>query len=146
MHDWKDKLARVESPIRTVNDADRPGVRIGVALRNANGLFLKRTLKHAQLVDTQGVGSIELLRSGKVDIAAGSRDALLAIQEKLSGYRLLEDRFFAVGQAIALPRGGASGLAYANAFVEEIKGSGVVAQAIARHSVRSVNVAPPAKR
>ena len=53
-------------------DADRPDVRIGVGLRNATGLFLKRTLKHAQLVGTQGVGAIELLRSGKVDIAVGS--------------------------------------------------------------------------
>ena len=139
-------LVPVDSPIRTVADADRPGVRIGVGLRNATGLFLKRTLKYAELVGTQGVGAVELLRSGKVDIAAGSRDGLLVVQEKLSGYRLLDDRYNAVGHAIALPRGRASGLPYVNAFVEEIKGSGVVAQAIAKHSIRGINVAPPATR
>jgi polar amino acid transport system substrate-binding protein len=139
-------LVPVDSRIRTVADADRPGVRIGVGIRNATGLFLKRTLKQAQLVGTQDVGVIELLRSGKVDVAAGSRDALLVVQENLSGYRLLDDRFNAVGHAIALPRGRASGLAYVNSFVEEIKGSGVVAQAIARHSIKGISVAPPATR
>jgi polar amino acid transport system substrate-binding protein len=139
-------LVPADSPIRTVADADRPGVRIGVGLRNATGLFLKRTLKYAELVGTEGVGAVELLRSGKVDIAAGSRDGLLVVQEKLSGYRLLDDRFNAVGHAIALPRGRASGLVYVNAFVEEIKGSGVVAQAIAQHSIRGINVAPRTTR
>jgi polar amino acid transport system substrate-binding protein len=139
-------LVPVESPIRTVADADRPGVRIAVGLRNATGLFLKRSLKHAELVGTQGIGAMELLRSGKVDIAAGTRDALLVIQEELGGYRLLEDRFNAVGHSIALPRERASGLPYVNTFVEEIKGSGAVAQAIAQHSIRGISVAPPASR
>ena len=80
----------------------------------------------------------------KVNIA--SRNSLLTVQERLSGYRLLDEGFDPVRHAIALPRGRESGLAFAAGFVKDIKASGVVAAAIARYSMRGINVAPAATR
>lgn len=139
-------LVPVNSPIHTVADADRSGIRIGVGIENATGLFLSRTIKRAQLVNVADTNAIELLGAGKADIYAGSRNNLLTVQEKLSGYRVLDEGFDPVGHAIALPRGRELGLAYIKAFVEEVKASGVVAAAIARHSMRGINVAPAATR
>ena len=136
-------LVPVNSPIHTLADADRNGVRIGVGIESATGLFLSRTIKRAQLVNGNAT---ELLGTGKADIYASSRNLLLTVQEKLSGYRLLDEGFDPVRHAIALPRGRELGLAYIKAFVEEIKASGVVAAAIARHSMRGINVAPAATR
>jgi polar amino acid transport system substrate-binding protein len=136
-------LVPVNSPIHTLADADRSGVRIGVGIESATGLFLSRTIKRAQLVNGNAT---ELLGTGKADIYASSRNLLLTVQEKLSGYRLLDEGFDPVRHAIALPRGRELGLAYIKAFVEEIKASGVVAAAIARHSMRGINVAPAATR
>jgi polar amino acid transport system substrate-binding protein len=136
-------LVPVNSSIHTLADADRSGVRIGTGLDSTTGLFLSRTIKHAQLVNGNAT---ELLSSGKADIYAASRNLLLTVQERLSGYRLLDEGFDPVRHAIALPRGRESGLAYIKAFVEEIKASGVVAAAIARHSMRGINVAPAATR
>lgn len=136
-------LVPVNSPIHTLADADRSGVRIGVGIESPTGLFLSRTIKRAQLVNGNAT---ELLGTGKADIYASSRNLLLTVQEKLSGYRLLDEGFDPVRHAIALPRGRELGLAYIKAFVEEIKASGVVAAAIARHSMRGINVAPAATR
>src|SRR2546425_7305588 len=42
------------SPIRSVADVDREGVRIAVTEQSAYGLFLSRSVKHARLVLTKG--------------------------------------------------------------------------------------------
>jgi polar amino acid transport system substrate-binding protein len=136
-------LVPVNSPIHTLADADRSGVRIGTGLESTTGLFLSRTIKRAQLVNGNAT---ELLSTGKADIYAASRNSLLMVQERLSGYRLLDEGFDPVRHAIALPRGRESGLAFVAGFVEDIKASGVVAAAIARHSMRGISVAPAATR
>jgi polar amino acid transport system substrate-binding protein len=136
-------LVPVNSSIHTLADADRSGVRIGTGLESTTGLFLSRTIKHAQLVNGNAT---ELLSTGKADIYAASRNLLLSVQERLSGYRLLDEGFDPVRHAIALPRGRESGLAFVAGFVEDIKASGVVAEAIARHSMRGIKVAPAATR
>ena len=136
-------LVPVNSPIHALADADRSGVRIGAGLESTTGLFLSRTIKHAQLVNGNAT---ELLSTGKADIYAASRNLLLTVQERLSGYRLLDEGFDPVRHALALPRGRDLGLAYTKAFVEEIKASGAVAATIARHSMRGINVAPAAPR
>ena len=136
-------LVPVNSPIHTLADADQSGVRIGTGLKSTTGLFLSRTIKRAQLVNGN---TTELLSTGKADIYAASRNLLLTVQERLSGYRLLDEGFDPVRHAIALPRGKGSGLAFVAGFVEDIKTSGAVAEAIARHSMRGINVAPAATR
>jgi len=135
------------SAVRTLADADRPGVRIGVGVKNAADLYLTRSLKEAQLVrvaDTLDAG-LELLQSGRADVYAGNNERLLAMREKLGGYRMLEGRYYSVEHAIAVPRGSRAAIGFASAFVEELKSSGVVAEAIGRHALRGVNVAPSAR-
>ena len=46
-----------------------------------------------------------------------------------------------INQAMAMPRGRPAGERYLNAFVEEMKASGFVAQALARHRIEGAAVA-----
>src|SRR5467141_4478263 len=48
-------LVPAGSPIRTIADVDREGVRIAVAAKSAYDLYLSRSLKCAQLVRAQGI-------------------------------------------------------------------------------------------
>jgi polar amino acid transport system substrate-binding protein len=57
---------------------------------------------------------------------------------------MLDGQFTAVQQAIGTPKGRDAGAKYLRAFVEEVKASGLVTQAIARNAVQGVSVAPPA--
>lgn len=133
------------SPIRTIDEVDRPGVRIAVANKAAYDLYLSRTLQHAELVRAEGIpGSYELFVAQKLDALSGLKPRLLMDVERLPGARILDGRFTAIQQGIGTPVARGAAARYLSAFVEEIKSSGLVAQAIARHGVRGVNVAPPA--
>jgi len=57
---------------------------------------------------------------------------------------VLNGQFTAVQQAIGTPKGRDASAAFLRAFVEEVKASGLVAEAISRNGVQGVSVAPPA--
>jgi polar amino acid transport system substrate-binding protein len=133
-------------PYARVTDVDRAGVRIAVSEKSAYDHFLTRNIKQATLVRGAGNSAgLGLVQAGRADVIAGVRQLLLMDQAKLPGSRVLEDRFMVIEQAMGLPKGRDAGLAYAKAFVEEMKASGFVARALEKSGVRGVPVAPPEK-
>jgi polar amino acid transport system substrate-binding protein len=133
------------SPIRSIADVDREGVRIAVSEKSAYELFLSRSVKHARLMRTPGIdASFELFVSQKLEALAGLKPRLLMDVQKLPGSRLLDGQFTAVQQAIGTPKARNAAATYLRAFVEEVKASGFVGQAIARNAVQGVSVAPAA--
>lgn len=138
-------LVPAGSPITSIADVDRPGVRIAVTGRSAYGLWLDRNIKHAQLVRTGTLdSSFEEFVAGKLEVLAGLKPRLLQDIEKLPGARILEGRFTAVQQAIGTAPANKAGAAFLSRFVEETKASGFVQGLIDRHGVRGLSVAPPA--
>ena len=131
------------SPFRTAPEIDRKGIRIAAPARANFELFLGRSLKHAQLVSTQGNdAAFDLLANGKVDALAGLTQGLLDLVGKLPGSRVLNGCFMGVQQSVAVPKGHDAGLVYLRLFVEEVKVSGLVTRAIKRTGARGVSVAP----
>ncbi len=137
-------LVPAGSPIRSVADVDREGVRIAVAEQSAYGLYLSRTIKRARLVLTQGVdASFDVFVAQKLEALAGLKPRLLADVQRLPGSRLLDGQFTAVQQAIGTAKARVAGAGFLRAFVEEVKASGFVAEAISRNNSQGVSVAPP---
>jgi polar amino acid transport system substrate-binding protein len=137
-------LVPAGSPLTTIAEVDRPGVRIAIAARSAYDLFLSRHLAHAELVRAPGLdASYELFAGDRLDALAGLRPRLLQDVEKLPGARILDGRFTAVQQAVGTAKGNEAGAAFLRDFVEEAKASGLVARLIERHGVRGLSVAPP---
>jgi len=135
-------LVPAGSPLMTVADVDRDGVRIAVAARSAYELYLSRTLHHAQLVQADGIeGSFQRFVADRLEALAGLRPRLVSDHEKLPGSRILEGRFTAVQQAIGTPCARPAAAEYLRRFAEEIKAGGLVAEIIARNGVRGVSVA-----
>ena len=140
-------LVPAGSPIRSIAEVDREGVRIAVSEKSAYDLYLSRNIKYARLMRTQGLdGSFNLFVSEKLEALAGLKPRLLLDVQKVPGARLLEGQFTAVQQAIGTPRSRTEAANYLRAFVEDVKASGLVAQAIAKNAVQGVSVAPPAHR
>jgi polar amino acid transport system substrate-binding protein len=138
-------LVPAGSPIRSIAEVDREGVRIAVAEQSAYGLFLARTIRHATLVLTKGLdASFEVFVADKLEALAGLKPRLLTDVQKLPGARVLDGQFTGVQQAIGTHKTREVAARYLRAFVEDVKASGFVAQAIARHAVPGVSVAPPA--
>jgi polar amino acid transport system substrate-binding protein len=134
------------STIRSVADVDREGVRIAVPEQAAYGLYLRRSIKHARLVLTKSnEAAVEAFVADKLEALAGLRPRLLIDVTKLAGARLLDGQFTGVQQAIGTAKSRAAAAEYLRAFVEEVKASGMVAEAISRSGVAGVSVAPLAR-
>lgn len=133
------------SPIQTIEAVDRPGMRIAITERSAYDLYLTRSLKHAELVRDKGFDNVfRRFVDEKLDALAGLRPRLIIDQENLPGSRILEGNFTSVQQAAGTPKGRPAGFEYLRAFIEDVKASGFVAQAIQNNNVRGLTVAPPA--
>ena len=133
------------SPLKTIAEVDRKGVRVAVAEKSAYELYLTRSLKNAELVRIKGPdAAFQQFVADNLDALAGLRPRLVADQEKLPGSRLLAGSFTAVQQAAGTPKGRPAGAKFLRAFIEDIKASGLVAKTIENNSVRGLTVAPPA--
>ena len=138
-------LVPAGSPIASLADVDRPGVRIAVTARTAYGLWLDRNIRHATLVRSDSLdAAFAQFAAEKLDALAGLRPRLLGDVEKLPGARILDGAFTAVQQAIGTDRRNAAAAAFLRGFVEEAKATGLVARLIERHAIRGLSVAPPA--
>lgn len=130
------------SRLITVDEVDSPGVRIGVKLGSGYDLFLTRTLRNATLV--RGTeGTTEFVR-GNLEAAAGVREPMTEFVAAHSKYRLIEDRFMEISQAVgtAKTKRGET-LRFLHDLVEELKATGFVADSL-RRSGQTAQVAPPA--
>ena len=129
-------LVPAGSPIRSVEDVDRPGNRIAVAARSAYDLWLERNIGQAELVRTQGLdGSFETFVERGLEALAGLRPRLVEDLGRLPGSRILDGRFTAVQQAIGVHRSRPEAAGFLAGFVEEAKASGLVESLIRRHGV-----------
>jgi polar amino acid transport system substrate-binding protein len=138
-------LVPAGSALRSVADMDRPGLRIAAVRDHASTLALARIVKHAKLIDAETPdAAFELLRSGRADVWASVRPALLDYAAKLSGSQVLDDSYGANFPALVVPKGRGERLAYASAFVEQAKASGLMQQAIERAGRPGYRVAAPA--
>jgi polar amino acid transport system substrate-binding protein len=133
------------SPIKNIDEVDREGVRIAISGKSAYDLYLIRTLKHAELVRETGADNVfKRFVADKLDALAGLKPRLVIDRENLPGSRILDGRFTAVQQAIGTPKGRPAGAQYLREFAEDIKATGLVAQAIEKNNVRGLTVAPKA--
>jgi polar amino acid transport system substrate-binding protein len=119
------------SPLRTVEDVDRAGVRVAVGHGSAYDLYLTRALKQATVI--------------REPSSAAALDAFLKDQlEAHPDVRVIPGRFMSIEQAMGTPKGRAAGVRYLRQFVEEMKLSGFVAKALALSGQSDAAVAPPA--
>ena len=138
-------LVPAGSPIASMAEVDRPGVRIAVTARSAYDLWLERNIREATLMRTDSIDSaFKRFVDEGLEVLAGLRPRLLTDAETLPGSRILDGQFTAVQQAIGTARANEAGAAFLRGFVEEAKASGLVAGFIQRHKVRGLSVAPAA--
>jgi polar amino acid transport system substrate-binding protein len=137
-------LVRSGSGLKANEEVDRAGTRVVVGEGSAYDLYLSRELKAAsieRIASSQEVVN-HFLATG-AEVAAGVKQQLEADMRGKSGVRLLPGRFMVIRQAMGCPRSrGDEAAAELTRFVEEIKASGFVAEALKRHGIEGAAVAP----
>jgi len=135
-------VVREDSGITTLADVDREHVRIGVNEGSAYDLFLSRTLKRASVV--RGQDGIGVFRRQGLEAGAGIRQPVTDFVARNPGFRMIDERFMQIRQAVGTTRSRAPGtVRYLAAAVEELKASRFIADALRRSGQDSALVAPP---
>ena len=144
-------MVHKDSPLKVIADVDRPGVRIAVGLKSAYDLYLTRTIKNATIVRAPAGGGkamIDMFLNDKLEVAAGVKQPLVAYAKDHPDMRVMDGHFQEIQQAMGMPKKAgedrSAGAAYLRAFVEEMKASGFVAEALKR-SNQTATVAPATK-
>lgn len=138
-------MVHKDSPLKKVEDVDKPGIRIAVGLKSAYDLYLTRTIKNATIVRAEAGGGkamIDMYLRDKLEVAAGVRQPLEDYAKTNPDMRVMDGYFQQIRQAMGVPKGKLDGANYLRAFVDEMKASGFVAEALKR-SGQVAKVAPP---
>ncbi|HLQ93422.1 MAG TPA: ABC transporter substrate-binding protein [Xanthobacteraceae bacterium] len=139
-------MVPVDSPLKTIADVDRAGVRIGVARGSAYDLYLTRTVKNATLVRYSTASlAVPGFIADKLEAVAGVRQPLALFAKTNPNVRVMDGRFQVISEAVGTPLGRDVGARYLKAFVEEMKATGFVAKSLARSNQPDAIVAPPAE-
>jgi polar amino acid transport system substrate-binding protein len=136
-------LVRRDAPITDFSLVDTPGTRVAVGAGSAYDLFLSRELKRASIVRvaTSAAVTDAFLQQG-LEVAAGIRQQLQADAIRHGGLRLIEKPFMVIQQAmgIAWARGEAAAV-YLRGFVDELRASGYIREALTRHGIEGATAA-----
>lgn len=129
------------SPVATIADVDRPGIRVGVMEGSTSAVALPGLLKNASVVRVPNVETvIEMLSARTLDAFATNKSILFEMSDKLSESSVLEGRYGVEQLALGLPKGRESGLPYVREFVAAAVSNGLVKAAVDRAGFRGGNI------
>ncbi len=140
-------LVRNASPLQRNEEVDQAGHRLVVGRGSAYDLYLTRNIKAATLVRAPtSPAVVDMFLAENHEVAAGVKQQLEADAKRVGGVRLLPGRFMVIEQAMGVPKGRLAAQVWLSEFIEEMKATGFVAQALQRHRIEGASVAPPRGR
>jgi len=146
-------LVRADSPLRTVEDADREGVTIGAVRAQTQEIYLSANLKRARvkIVEAQpSQADLErMLGNREVDAFAQNTqraaDAVAAAGSRVP-LRALTGSYVGVEQSFVVKKGDTATAAMLDRFVDELRASGFIRAALDRAQLGTVGVAPARRK
>ena len=130
-------LVAANSPITTIADIQKHGLRIGVTKASTSQGTIPKLLPNATVVPAENYKrGIEMLEHGEIDTYATNKPTLFEMSDQMPGSRILDGRWGEEHLAVAIPKGHEAALEYIQHFVEEVQTSGLVAQTAERAGLR----------
>ena len=132
------------SPIKNLDEVNRQGVRIAGVEGTATFRASTRFAPQATPVTVKGPDeAIALMRAGKADAIALSRESIVALVDALPGSRALDGGFLNSTTAVAVAKSKPAALAFVRDFIEEAKASGLVRRALDGMGLTTSQIPPP---
>ena len=146
-------LVRADSPLRTVEDADRDGVSVGAVRAQTQEIWLSANLKRARvkIVEAQpSQAELErMLGNREVDAFAQNTqraaDAVTAAGPRVP-LRALTGSYVGVEQSFVVKKGDTANAALLDKFVDELRTSGFIRASLDRAQLGTVGIAPARRR
>ena len=146
-------LVRADSPLRTVEDADREGVTIGAVRAQTQEIYLSANLKRARvkIVEAQpSQADLErMIGNREVDAFAQNTqraaDAVAAAGSRVP-LRALTGSYVGVEQSFVVKKGDTTNAAMLDKFVDELRASGFIRASLDRAQLGTVGVVPARRK
>lgn len=136
-------LVPAGSTIQSIDEVNRPGVRI-VAI--ANTTTSRSASRTAPLASVEEVAGVDLMTAraarGEGDAFALSHDSFVGMLPSVPGARVLPGQFQQTGVAVAVPKGRSGAVRLASQLLEDAKASGLVRRALDAAGFTDADVAP----
>ncbi len=138
-------LVPAGSKIQSIDEVNRPGVRIVAISNTTTARSARRTAPNATVEEVPSVDQMtEMAATGQGDAFALSHDSFAGLLPKLPGARVLSGHFQQTGIAVAVPKGRPAALKLASDLLEDAKKFGRVRRALDAAGFNDAEVAPPA--
>jgi polar amino acid transport system substrate-binding protein len=143
--DFSNPFLRVEqsclvpsgSAIKSLQDVDVKGVRVGVSVGSTSQKALGNRLKNAQVLAVPSLDqAADMIKSGELEAFATNKAILYELSDRLPGSKVLEGAWGYEKFAAGIPKGREGGLPLLNQFLSEAQQNGKIAQAVKRAGLR----------
>ena len=132
-------LVPSRSPVLTLADVDRPGVRVGVTAGSSSQATLSKQFAHASVVPAPTLqAALAMLGAGQINAYATNKAILFQMSDQSPGSRVLDGRWGVELFALAIPKGRGAALESDQVFVDAAKSEGLVERAAARAGMRGI--------
>jgi polar amino acid transport system substrate-binding protein len=124
-------MATAASGAKTVDDVDKPGMRV-IGIANTTTIrAAERTLKNTKISPVTSVDdAVKAMKDGTADAFALGRDSLPPYVKQVPGSRMTDGHFQQMGISIAVQKGRPAALAAITEFMTKAKQDGTVRKAL----------------
>jgi polar amino acid transport system substrate-binding protein len=137
-------LVPAGSAIQSIEEVDRPGMRVIGVANTTTARGAAASLKRTQIKTFRGVEELLVeVKAGRADAVALSKESLKNFAAQMPGARILPGHFWASTVAPAVRRNRPNALAYVADFIEAAKADGTVRRALDAAGLKDAEVAPP---
>ena len=134
-------IVKAGSPIKDFATLDQPGVKVAAVNDTTTMRGAKAHLKQATVTGYQTFDEIfNLLKDGKVDAFALSREQLEELSKKIPGTKVLDEAFRRRVAAIAVPLSHPQSLAFAEKFMSEALANGMLRKAYDNNGLKDTPI------
>jgi len=134
-------IVKAGSPVMNFQQLDQPGIKVAAEYNTTTMRGARAHLKHAEIIEYQTVDEIfALLKNGKVDAFALSRDQLNAMAKKIPGTRVLDETFKKTITAVAVPLDHPQALAFAVKFMTDAQSNGTLRKAYDNNGLKDAPI------
>ena len=138
-------LVPAGSKFQTIDEVNRPGVRIVAISNTTTARSARRTAPNAAVEEVPSVEQMtEMARTGRGDAFGLTHDSFAGLLPKVPGARVLSGHFQQTGIAVAVPKNRQAALRIASKLLEDAKKSGLARRALDAAGFKDAEVAPPA--
>ena len=135
-------LVPAGSTAQSLDDIDHTGKIIVAAARSTQEVWLRKNIRSATVITASSPAAArQMVKEGKVDAYASLRGVIAEASREIPGSRLLAGSFDDSPIAMAVIKVRPAADAYAAEFMDEIKATGEIRDAIARENLVGVRAA-----